>query len=407
MSSAENSRYYRNIYPDFCDDNAKNIINITENKIDEKFKEKLCKKIDDYLLIIEKNSKEWNHRNDNSIYTGNIGVIFLYYFLGTKLNRQELIDKAENLLKKIPKENDSMKKYISFLIGIPGVYITTALIQKATNQDEIKIKTTIEKLNELLNHTISQNVDELLYGKSGYLYSLLYTKKNISNDLIKDKDIKALINKLLINGKKYSSDNNFEAPLMYSWHDKEYLGGAHGLAGILFILLQAREYLNEDDLKNYIEPTIRYLIKTRFPSGNFPSSVDNDRDRLVHWCHGAPSMTMLFTTAHQVFGKDEYLNIAKECGDVIWKRGLLKKGCGLCHGVAGNAYSFLCLYNYTKELKYLYYACKFAEWCFDYEFHQERIPDRPYSLFEGLAGVIYFLADLLNPTSAKFPGYEL
>lgn len=102
----------------------------------------------------------------------------------------------------------------------------------------------LDRLNELLNHTISQNVDELLYGKSGYLYSLLYTKKNISNDLIKDKDIKALINKLLINGKKYSSKNNSEAPLMYSWHDKEYLGGAHGLAGILFILLQV--------IKNYL-----------------------------------------------------------------------------------------------------------------------------------------------------------
>jgi hypothetical protein len=25
---------------------------------------------------------------------------------------------------------------------------------------------------------------------------------------------------------------------MYSWHDKEYIGGAHGLAGILYLLLQ-------------------------------------------------------------------------------------------------------------------------------------------------------------------------
>lgn len=43
----------------------------------------------------------------------------------------------------------------------------------------------------------------------------------------------------------------------------------------------------------------------RFSSGNFPSSVDNDRDRLVHWCHGAPSMTMLFTIAHQVSFKNQ------------------------------------------------------------------------------------------------------
>ena len=27
--------------------------------------------------------------------------------------------------------------------------------------------------------------------------------------------------------------------LMYSWHEKHYLGGAHGLVGILTVLLQA------------------------------------------------------------------------------------------------------------------------------------------------------------------------
>jgi len=49
-------------------------------------------------------------------------------------------------------------------------------------------------------------------------------------------------------------------------------------------------------------------------------------------------------------------------------------------------------------------------------------PDRPYSLFEGkilllkrqnlidrilgLAGTIYYMADMLNPTHARFPAFE-
>lgn len=49
----------------------------------------------------------------------------------------------------------------------------------------------------------------------------------------------------------------------------------------------------------------------------------------------------------------------------------------------------------------------FAEWCLDYGEHGCRTPDTPFSLFEGMAGTIYFLADLLVPTKARFPAFEL
>lgn len=35
-----------------------------------------------------------------------------------------------------------------------------------------------------------------------------------------------------------SSTKDSEFPLMYTWHEKHYLGAAHGLAGILTVLLQ-------------------------------------------------------------------------------------------------------------------------------------------------------------------------
>lgn len=49
---------------------------------------------------------------------------------------------------------------------------------------------------------------------------------------------------------------------------------------------------------------------------------------------------------------------AMECSDVIWQRGLLRKGYGICHGTSGNGYSFLSLYHLTQDKKYLYRACK-------------------------------------------------
>lgn len=59
----------------------------------------------------------------------------------------------------------------------------------------------------------------------------------------------------------------------------------------------------------------------------------------------------------QVFGVGQYLEEALQCGEVVWHRGLLKKGYGLCHGAAGNAYAFLALYKLTHDPKHLYRAC--------------------------------------------------
>jgi len=48
----------------------------------------------------------------------------------------------------------------------------------------------------------------------------------------------------------------------------------------------------------------------------------------------------------------------KDCAKVLWRRGLLRKGYGLCHGVAGNAYGFLTAYQLTGDQKYIHQAIK-------------------------------------------------
>ena len=60
----------------------------------------------------------------------------------------------------------------------------------------------------------------------------------------------------------------------------------------------------------------------------------------------------------QTFGDEKYLQAAEECAEVVWRRGLLKKGYGLCHGVAGNAYSLLAMYKESGNERHLYRALK-------------------------------------------------
>lgn len=61
---------------------------------------------------------------------------------------------------------------------------------------------------------------------------------------------------------------------------------------------------------------------------------------------------------------------------------------------------------------WLYRATKFAEWSsVQYGNHRglgvRAAADRPLSFFEGIAGSIYFLADIIRPKEACFPAFQL
>lgn len=143
--------------------------------------------------------------------------------------------------------------------------------------------------------------------------------------------------------------------------------------------------------------------------GNFPIALGSEKKRntekrLVHWCHGAPGAIYVLLKAYQIFHDEKYLNACVKAADLVWEKGLLRKGPGICHGVAGNGYVFLMLYKITHNERYLYCAKQFARFLQDSTFLREaNKPDRPFSLYEGLAGTVCFLIDLLNIDSAAFP----
>lgn len=72
-------------------------------------------------------------------------------------------------------------------------------------------------------------------------------------------------------------------------------GAAHGLSGILQMLLSFPEYLQSDPIAEQdVKSSVDYLLSLQSPSGNFPCAMDelgsrarSEADELVHWCHGA------------------------------------------------------------------------------------------------------------------------
>ena len=75
---------------------------------------------------------------------------------------------------------------------------------------------------------------------------------------------------------------------------------------------------------------------------------------------------------------------------------------------SGNGYVFLLLYRLTKDEKYLHRAVQFARFLTTEEFiHGARTPDSPHSLYEGLAGTVCYLLDVLKPDQAEFPFFDV
>ena len=86
---------------------------------------------------------------------------------------------------------------------------------------------------------------------------------------------------------------------MFEWYGEKYWDAAHGLAGIMHVLMDMP--LKPDELEN-IKGTLKYMINNRFPSGNYPASEeDSKRDVLVHWCHGAPGIALTLVKAAKFF----------------------------------------------------------------------------------------------------------
>ena len=197
--------------------------------------------------------------------------------------------------------------------------------------------------------------------------------------------------------------------LQYTWHDKHYYGQAHGLAGILHQLLLSPLSIVQPTLP-IIRTSVDYLLSLRLSSGNLPSSANSHSDRLVEWCHGAPGAALLCTQLYTLTKDQRYLTAATELSEVVWRRGLLKKGVGLCHGISGNGYVFLTLYHVAGEevwLRRAYHFCHFA--MAEHRAVLFRQPDKPYSLFNGMAGLVCYAVDMEQSerTSCTFPGVQL
>ena len=405
---------------------------------------------------IDSNGKQ---KYNYSFYTGSGGNIYLYWrqYLFYKkspkyLNKFKIaLETNLNVLNEIKKNSYTN----SFFMGDSGIYLFCCIYGLETNNDKY-FKEYFNKLINLKHLGDKKELElELLYGITGYLYSLLFLKKY----LISIKQLKSFVNEemqldsliivlfyeLIKKGIYFMQKNNWDECLLYPFplnsNDKYfYLGAAHGLIGVIYMLLcTIKLYPNLLSDKNYeinkkplnlskfLIKNLNYIKSIQIKNGNFPDDVQGeDSGDKVHFCHGCVGAVHLFLLAEELFPKNDFDKIAKKCNNCLWERGLLYKGNGICHGMSGTCYAFMKLYIHSNDNIYLKEAGAVASATFDekiqslvsnYSDPQRKkrgIPDTPFSLMEGDGGLLIMYYDLIaliekdkDIMTKVLPGYEI
>ena len=190
-------------------------------------------------------------------------------------------------------------------------------------------------------------------------------------------------------------------------HDLDYLGIAHGWAGVLFAALRWCEAAKRE-LKPELKERLSELAECGEPSGrglrwpvrNARSDPDGEEGYLAGWCNGSAGFVQLWCLASQLSGDEVFLELATRAAWNAWETP--NRLSNLCCGVAGGAYALLAAGRYTGDAKWSERARRLATSVTDDS------GSAPFydSLFKGTMGHALALYDLDTPETAAMPFFS-
>jgi hypothetical protein len=178
---------------------------------------------------------------------------------------------------------------------------------------------------------------------------------------------------------------------------EQFIGPAHGFAGCVLAL----SWRADDELARRAAEATRRCAVEEDGLANWPplASMENlrgGRDGRIRlqWCHGAPGVVASLGAV--ATNDDEHEQLLLAGGALTWRAGPLAKGANLCHGTAGNGYTFLALFERTKDELWLERARAFAMHAVgQVTGARAELGRGRYSLWTGDAGTALYFADCL------------
>lgn len=192
-------------------------------------------------------------------------------------NAQLYIERAKRNAKHYSRSRDER---CAFICGNAGIYAVSAAISdynqraNAVQHDLKNFEHGFEACKPI--NFSKYGSDELLVGRAGFLSGVYWLNQTIQPKPFTADAIIELCESIVQSGRQYSKAERSIFPLMYQYHGTEYLGAAHGVCGILHMLLESPWFSQdpscavripndyEADIKNTIDAFLGKLFKNRF-----------------------------------------------------------------------------------------------------------------------------------------------
>ncbi|EOX99391.1 GCR2-like 2 isoform 2, partial [Theobroma cacao] len=231
--------------------------------------------------------------SDFTLYCGTLGTAFLLFKSYQLANNTNDLSLCLAIVDACNSASFSSRD-VTFLCGRAGVCALGAVAAKHAGNQEL-LDYYLSQFKEI---KLSSNLpDELLYGRAGFLWACVFLNKHLGEGTIPSTTTRAVVDEVIKNGRQLAKKGG-GSPLMFEFYGEKYWGAAHGLAGIMHVLMDME--LEPDEIMD-VKGTLKYMIRNRFPSGNYPASEqDRKRDVLVHWCHGAPGIALTLVKAAEL-----------------------------------------------------------------------------------------------------------
>lgn len=202
------------------------------------------------------------------------GIAYMFLRLCQTNELENELSPLDNALRYINRAKKNVRKHsrsrddrCAFLCGNAGIYAVSAAIANLTQQQDI-FQQDLRNFSDGFDVCKPINFnkygsDEILVGRAGFLSGVYWLNKTLPHKPFDNDSIIELCESIVQSGRQYSKAKRSEFPLMYQYHSTEYLGAAHGLSGILHMLLESPWFDKqshspipkgyESDIKNTID----------------------------------------------------------------------------------------------------------------------------------------------------------
>ncbi|MBL7731361.1 MAG: hypothetical protein JNM88_09295 [Chitinophagaceae bacterium] len=305
--------------------------------------------------------------NSNSLLTGKLGLVLYYFTLYQAFEDEVYADRCIELLQEVmdtEEDDPAGLTGVNFANGTAGLGFILALLNKY-GLTEIDLAAEFHDMDKGLAETamhfiINEDRNDYLHGAFGILH---YFTMRGDEPIIKSylsALVEAVCQKVVKEEHGTWFRSFFSDPAEKARIDT---GLAHGNTGMLLILLEVLKAVPGEKLKQLTRDGISYLLQYQAPTpvehSFFPMFINtaDKTDRLfssrMAWCYGDTGILLLLYKAAFQLGEPAWKEKADQLAIQLLARKMeestMISDSHFCHGSAGLAEIFQCLYRLTNN----------------------------------------------------------